>query len=63
MDPNKIPWFINSLHLVFKLNRNINAQEKMYNDVATMEEMAFPQKPNMKLVHSIAISFPRMYPE
>ena len=64
MDPNKISWFINSFYLVFKLNRKINAQEKMYNDAATMEKsMAFPQKPNMKLVHSTAISFPRMYPE
>ena len=64
MDTNKISWFINSLYLVFKVNRKIYAQEKMQNDVATMEEsMAFPQKPNMKLVHSIAISFPRMYLE
>ena len=59
MDPNKISWFINFLYLVFKLNRKINAQEKMYNDAATMEKsMAFPQKPNMKFVQSIAIHLP-----
>ena len=31
----------------------------MYNDAATMEKsMAFPQKPNMKFVQSIAIHLP-----